>query len=325
MLVAAKKKQIKYEFQVSDSVINTDESQQAVLTNHQGDHSLITTQPFVYSDPNMGFNLSQDDQFPKLSKNPLSLNQLQTFESSSRKTNEQSLLFHSPLTASINKNTSRNFYMNILTTPNEETISSSNLNNQIIKNQSISPIRSNNFTDTLMNAESVIANNSQTIYLAGMTHSENPPGLTPRFSSWSLISIGKNSHYNPHTGLNQPGFLPNHNFLIPWDIVINKGQSINQAPDKQSQQQRGNRNGHSSFKKKTSEPAGLWSTDVNTTSSSSGSANSSISIRAYIGMEYECPCGHRFICSGPDRIVKVSTQGTVKVASLFINLTLHNL
>lgn len=29
-------------------------------------------------------------------------------------------------------------------------------------------------------------------------------------------------------------------------------------------------------------------------------------------MEYECPCGHRFICSGPDRIVKVSANGVVK-------------
>lgn len=44
----------------------------------------------------------------------------------------------------------------------------------------------------------------------------------------------------------------------------------------------------------------------------------SVTIRAFMGMEYECPMGHRFICSGPDRLVKVSSNGTVKVIKNFV-------
>ena len=36
-------------------------------------------------------------------------------------------------------------------------------------------------------------------------------------------------------------------------------------------------------------------------------------VRGHIGMEYECPCGHRFFCSGPDKISKVTSNGNVKV------------
>ncbi|EDO39578.1 predicted protein, partial [Nematostella vectensis] len=35
-------------------------------------------------------------------------------------------------------------------------------------------------------------------------------------------------------------------------------------------------------------------------------------VRAYIGDEYECPRGHRFICSGPDKMVKATSSGHVK-------------
>ena len=50
----------------------------------------------------------------------------------------------------------------------------------------------------------------------------------------------------------------------------------------------------------------------------------SVTIRAFMGMEYECPMGHRFICSGPDRLVKVSSNGTVKVIkNSFIFLKLN--
>lgn len=39
-----------------------------------------------------------------------------------------------------------------------------------------------------------------TEYLDGMTHSDSPPGLLPRFSSWSLCCIGRTSDYVPTKG-----------------------------------------------------------------------------------------------------------------------------
>lgn len=41
---------------------------------------------------------------------------------------------------------------------------------------------------------------SSELYLTGMTHSESPAGLLPLFSSWSLVSIGKYTDYNPNLG-----------------------------------------------------------------------------------------------------------------------------
>ena len=46
-------------------------------------------------------------------------------------------------------------------------------------------------------------------------------------------------------------------------------------------------------------------------------------VRVFIGMEYECPRGHRFFCSAPDKVIKVLGNCSVKVrllASLFRNV-----
>lgn len=42
---------------------------------------------------------------------------------------------------------------------------------------------------------------STTDYLDGMTHSDSPPGLLPRYSSWSLCCIGRASDYVSSKGI----------------------------------------------------------------------------------------------------------------------------
>lgn len=295
MVASAKKKQIKHEFQTfkpSSTNFKADEANQLEPT-------ILTTQPFLYSD-STSLNLSQEEQFPKLSKqsnaNPIQARQNQ---SRSSKTDTDSL-FPSPLINEnklIAKQHSKNLYTDIVvTTPTDET----NLQSSIANNnqQSISPIRSSNLMDSLK----ISTPASTEVYLVGLLSSESKPGLLPRFSSWSLISIGKSTSYNPQTGLNQPGFLSNHNFLIPWDIVISKGAISSGDANKISKR-------NANFKKNSkqaSESVSLWSADQ------ASGQSTLVTARAYIGMEYECPYGHRFICSGPDRIAKVSTNGNVK-------------
>ena len=46
----------------------------------------------------------------------------------------------------------------------------------------------------------MIKQHSTTEYLPGMLHTESPPGLLPEFPSWSLLSLGKYSIYNPTQG-----------------------------------------------------------------------------------------------------------------------------
>lgn len=140
---------------------------------------------------------------------------------------------------------------------------------------------------------------STEIYLTGMTHSDSPVGLLPRYSSWSLISIGKYADYIVHSGLSQPGFMQNHNYLIPWEMIVSNNTVLS-LHDKPTKNLIHKTDGSRQFKR-----------------SSMGTAPNNV-IRAFIGVEYECPCGHRFICSGPDKLVKLSNNGVVKVKNFML-------
>uniref|UniRef100_T1JDF4 Nonsense-mediated mRNA decay factor SMG8 n=1 Tax=Strigamia maritima TaxID=126957 RepID=T1JDF4_STRMM len=81
---------------------------------------------------------------------------------------------------------------------------------------------------------------STTEYLPGMLHTESPPGLLPKFPSWSLVCLGPSSLYS-------------HNIDF-----------------------------------------------------------SELTVKIFLGVEYECPRGHRFICSAPDKVLKATGTGLVK-------------
>jgi len=132
---------------------------------------------------------------------------------------------------------------------------------------------------------------SKTVYLEGMTHSDCQPGLLPLFSSWSLCSIGKYSDYSVHSGLTQPGFLNSHNYLLPWDINLKNDSKFDKKKSKYLSNSLNKKMGKDAVGKETRDGS---------------------SIRCYIGMEYECPYGHRFICSAPDRLAKLSSSGSLK-------------
>ncbi|XP_071840984.1 nonsense-mediated mRNA decay factor SMG8-like isoform X2 [Apostichopus japonicus] len=117
-------------------------------------------------------------------------------------------------------------------------------------------------------------------FLQGMTCSASHPGLLPKYSSWSLVCHGKGNLYSHSKGLDHPGFLREMNFLLPWDIPIPKGSKmdVNWPEPEKASGRRGGRN----RERKTQRD----------------------SFRAYIGLEYECPRGHRFIHQGPEKISK---------------------
>ncbi|XP_010891872.1 protein SMG8 [Esox lucius] len=139
-------------------------------------------------------------------------------------------------------------------------------------------------------------------YLPGMLHSGCPKGLLPKFSSWSLVKLGPAKAYNPHTGLEQPGFLSGSSFLLPWDVVIRSrseeevgltepldgGASSWPAPNKSLAGKRGSAGGLGRGRRRD---------DV---------------ARAFVGFEYEDSRGRRFLSSGPDKVVKVLGPGGAK-------------
>lgn len=65
---------------------------------------------------------------------------------------------------------------------------------------------------------------SKTEYIAGMLNSINSrsrKNLLPIFNSWSLVCLGPSSIYGHNVGIqNQPGFISNTNYLLPWDVTV---------------------------------------------------------------------------------------------------------
>ena len=63
-------------------------------------------------------------------------------------------------------------------------------------------------------------NEKEQVFLETMLTTVSTVGMFPRFSSWSLCRLGSASGYSPAKGLEQPGFFPNSNFLLAWDIPL---------------------------------------------------------------------------------------------------------
>lgn len=170
------------------------------------------------------------------------------------------------------------------------------------------------------------------IYLETMLNSDSPPGILPRFPSWSLCRLGSTSAYNPAKGLDQPGFFPNSNYLLAWDIpLLNESQSdltsqfdgqgkhlsskqmteeawptLNELPSAGSnvsslplhQVLTYARRQCSDFKANTlplisNATPGKGASGASRQRGRASREGALPTVRAYIGEEYECPRGHR--------------------------------
>ncbi|RWS22219.1 protein smg8-like protein, partial [Leptotrombidium deliense] len=141
-----------------------------------------------------------------------------------------------------------------------------------------------------------ISQTSTTHYLPGMLHSMSPSGLLPKFPSWSLVCLGPSSLYSHNMGVqDQPGFISGTNFLLPWDVTVKLEHSGHLPPLWEGKRPPGIKN------KKTLKDG------------------TQFTVKIFIGTEYECPRGHRFMCSGPDTVLKanlgVIKENANKVAS----------
>lgn len=154
----------------------------------------------------------------------------------------------------------------------------------------------------------------------GMFTVNLPTNILPLFPSWSLIIIGSSNLYNPLKGVEQIGFFSGSNFLLLWEIPAKLSEliSFNDHHDE-----------NSALKDVTSQeeqwPAPGEITKISTVASVNNPIShipfyqtvnqvstqtlevlqnerskmkraqikDSITIKAYIGNEYECPRGHR--------------------------------
>ncbi|XP_068622420.1 nonsense-mediated mRNA decay factor SMG8 isoform X2 [Battus philenor] len=127
------------------------------------------------------------------------------------------------------------------------------------------PLREEPATEKVMSRQP-----STTEYLPGMLHTASPANLLPAFPSWSLVCLGPSSLYSHSLGLPehlQPGFLPHTNYLFPWDCSV------------KSEQTNAWRSSRGRGKPTPQHP---------------------LTVKIFIGFEFECPRGHRFMMSSPE-------------------------
>lgn len=164
-------------------------------------------------------------------------------------------------------------------------------------------------------------------YLECMLSSEPTGGRLPLFSSWALCRLGNASTYQSTKGLEQPGFFPGSNFLLPWDIpLLNDNQAgLSSYIDGHVKHPGVKTSGVEAWPAPNELPSAgsnaalpLYQTLVYSarqcadykvnplpiclpsTAGSKGSGSGGrnqrsqyATVRAYIGNEYECPRGHR--------------------------------
>ncbi|KAH0550329.1 protein SMG8 [Cotesia glomerata] len=153
--------------------------------------------------------------------------------------------------------------------------------------------------------KSLVRQPSTTEYLPGMLHTESPAGLLPQFSSWSLVCLGPSSLYSHNLGLqHQAGMLPTSAFLLPWDVTVrlehqkDKGSFWPMVGDNHSSHNYNNR--------------GKNYQNINALKCRKSKGGKEFVVKIFVGVEYECPRGHRFMASAPDKVLKATGSGIVK-------------
>lgn len=114
-------------------------------------------------------------------------------------------------------------------------------------------------------------------YLAGMPTTATPSHLLPKYSSFSLLCTGPSSFYSHVAGLH--GFVAGSNYLLPWELRFKQDQQ-------QQQQQRTQRR----YIRRRDD----------------------LYAKIFIGFEYECPRGHRFLMAAKDRVLKAASCAHLK-------------
>lgn len=137
---------------------------------------------------------------------------------------------------------------------------------------------------------------STTEYLPGMVTTTSPVGLLPQFPSWSLLCIGPSSVYSHNNGLPehaQSGFMSGSNFLLPWDVNVRLEHAAGWAASYEKTRSRKK----VSSKQRVAAAAAAANSSVAT-------AGQVFTLKIFIGCEYECPRGHRFILNSPDQVLR---------------------
>ncbi len=155
--------------------------------------------------------------------------------------------------------------------------------------------------------ESPAASTLAETLIAHMPTTDTQPGRLPPFSSWSLVQLGSSYLYHHSAGVNQPGFAPSSKHLLAWDVPLKKATlgmlaekwpnlaeiAVKRAPDVLD-------------KRKEIFAIAISRSTLFLPFQQGALVN--ITVKVFVGMEYECPRGHRIMASAPDRVMKQTSN-----------------
>ncbi len=125
-----------------------------------------------------------------------------------------------------------------------------------------------------------------------LTEDESSRKSLPVFASWSLVHIGSSFLYAHNTGVVHPGFLNGAKFLHPWDIPLSSKSAT-----------------YDNLKTK-------W---PNLAECVLKRPNTELVAKAFVGFEYECPEGHRFMAQGPHKAMRMTSNSGMRDASRMLS------
>lgn len=123
-----------------------------------------------------------------------------------------------------------------------------------------------------------------------LLHSSAPPGLLPGFPSWSVFCIGQSNRYSHVAGLRSPNFKHGSDYLLPLDVFI----TVNNDEWEEDMK---------SISKNDFKPA-----PRKATKSPVDDDMRREKLRFFIGFDYECPRGHRFIIEKPGKVLQMDKK-----------------
>ncbi len=124
--------------------------------------------------------------------------------------------------------------------------------------------------------------------VAHMLTKSTPPNQLPAFPSWALTQLGSSTIYSHSSGVNQPGMISGGRNLHAWDVPLKK-------IDWKSLQAKWPNLAENAMKRSNFNP-------------NKKGIEMGVTAKIFIGMEYECPRGHRFIAAGLDRAMRSAKE-----------------
>lgn len=129
--------------------------------------------------------------------------------------------------------------------------------------------------------------------LPPMIHTLCPPNTPARFSSWSLVCLGSSSIYSHNLGItDQQGFIHGSHYLLPWNVTVILEHGRHMPP----------------LWERGKKPPGVKHMKAL-------KSGTQFTVKIFIGVEYECLRGHRFISCGPDQVLKANSNIFSETAS----------